>query len=266
MTPASPAKNGQYAPSTSSSSKDCIPATTAMLVERATAGRYRPTHVQIRKLSGAPYTRGLYMGEAAKAAATYGVALNANLGLTRTQARDIIGNGRGAGVSIDCSVTVNTSRRTNSYTGGHMVYVHSQQNWPGGARCSCEKQSTYTHGEFLVEDPGTTTAGYLWWSADLLYRAAEKRGGGRINMLIAPDTESVSWVCIAGTRVRSEPSFQSGTTLTTLVAGPAKHTGGRTQNGGEWARADGSKADQWVHIQLKSGKWGFVRGGAMRAT
>ena len=256
MIPASPAKNGQFSPSTPSSSKDCVAATTAMLVERALVGRIRPTHVDIRKLSGAPISRGLYMAEAVIAANHYGVKLESQVGLNRTQTRDTIGNGRPAGGSIDCSVTVNTSRRTNSYTGNHMVYVHQYQYWPGGSRCECEKVATYAHGEFLVEDPGTTSAGYLWWSADLFYRAAEKRGNGLINLLVGPDTEGRTWTALAARDVRTEPSYSTGKKLGSTKAG-VKYAGGRTENGGNWKREDGSFADQWVHIKYGQ-KWAWT--------
>lgn len=259
-----PAKNGQYQPKTATSSKDCVAATTAMLVERATVGRYRPTHVDIRRASGAPATRGLLMVEAAKAANDlYDVTLTPSLGLSRATLRDTVGNGRAVGISISCAVTVNTSRRTNSYTGSHMVYANHYQVWPGGARCYCEKRATYKHGEFRIEDPGTTYAGYLWWSADLVYRAAEARTGGNgINILAAPDTEGVPWRCTAKTRVRTKRSFSTGATLTVLVPGSDKHIGGRTQNGGGWKRDDGTTANEWVHIKTSKG-WGWVRGGAL---
>ena len=280
ITPARVVKNGQYEPRTTTSPKDCVAAEVAMQVETATAGRIRPTHADIRKWvlthgggrDDKGNVRGLTLTEGAQAAkALYGVTLVVLTGQTRTQVRDTVGNGRTAGISIDARVTVNTARATNDYgadktkMAGHLIFVRQYREWPGGSRCECELRATYKHGEFLVEDPGTTTAGYLWWSASLVYRAAEARTGNKgIQLLVGPDTESVAWKCIAGTRVRSEPSFQAGETMTTLIAGADPHRGGRTENGGPWARPNGTQATQWIHIQLASGKWGWVRGGAMQ--
>lgn len=272
MTPAAPAKNGQYQPSTKTSSKDCVAATAAMLVERATAGAIRPSHADIRdwvlKHGGGRTKdgklRGLLMSEAAAAVkALYGVTLTPTLGLSRDQVKNIIGNGRGAGVSIDCSVTVHTSRATNSYTGGHEVYAHDYQWWPGGMRCECEKLATYAHGEDLIEDPGTTLAGYKWWSHDLLCRAAEARGGGKINLLVGPDTEGASWRAIAAAEKRSEPSYTTGRRLGTLKRDHV-YKGGRTQNGGDYRRADGTMADEWVHLQDTDDSWFWSKGRALQ--
>lgn len=261
--PFHPKKNGQYEPTTSTSAKDCVAATASMLVERAKVGAVRPTHVAIRAKSGAPASRGLMLSEAASAVKSlYGVTLEVKLGLDRTQVRDTIGNGRAAGVSIMCSVTVNTSRRTNSYTGRHLIFVSEYQEWPGGAYCSCEKRSNVRHGEFYVEDPGTTSAGYLWWSADLVYRAAEASGGGKISCLFGPDTESITWTANGAAQVRTQPTYSSGLTIKKSVIG-AKYAGGATQNGGSWSREDRTIATGWVHIKLASGKWGWIKGRAL---
>ncbi len=265
MTPAAPAKNGQFQPVTSTSSKDCVGAVTAMLVERATGGRVRPTHADIRKRSGAPSTRGIADSEAVKAAATYGVKLTVLTGQNRDQVKNLVGNGRAVGVSISCAVTVHTKRATNAYTGPHKIFMNAYQWWPGGMKCECELGATYPHGEFLNEDPGTTLAGYLWWSADLVYRAAEARTGGHgINILVGPDTEGVAWLCIASATVRKEPS-NSSPKHTSVVPGTHPHAGGRTQNGGTWPRANGTLADEWIHIQTPwVGGWGWVPGKTMR--
>lgn len=277
-TPARPAKNGQYQPSTTTSAKDCVAAVTSDLVERATAGRIRPTHADIRKWVLAHgggrdrfgNVRGLTLKEGADAAkALYGVTLTALTGQSRDQVKNTVGNGRGAGASIDARVTVHTSRRTNDYgadqtkMAGHLIYLHQYRWNPGGLACECEKRASYAHGEYLVEDPGTTTAGYLWWSADLVYRAAEQRTGNNgIQLLAAPDTEGVGWVCTVATTVRKAPS-STAAKLTSFVAGSKVTKGGRTENGGTWPRKDGSLADQWIHVETSKG-WGWVPGKSMR--
>lgn len=278
-TPARPKKNGQFEPKTSTSGKNCVAATVAMLAERATAGRIRPTHADIRKWvlqDGGGRNRdgtfrGLLLSEGAAAAkALYGVTLTVLTNQTRDQVKNLVGNGRGAGYSIDARVTYGTVCATNqlgadkSKVAGHNIYVHDYDYRPASStRCSCDKRTTAAHGEYVYEDPGTTAAGYKRISASLLYRAGEARtGGDGIQLLAGPDTESVKWVCIASTAVRKAPS-STAAKLTSFVAGDHAHEGGRTENGGTWPRANGSLADQWIHVKTSKG-WGWVPGKSMR--
>ena len=263
-----PVKSGQYEPVTSTSAKDCVAATTAMLIERATVGRLRPTHATIRKASGAPSTRGLYLYEAVNAAKTLGVTLVASLWNSRNTMRDTVAGGAAVGVTIHTSVTRYTTRRTNYYVGPHEVYVQAYNYWPAGEVCACEKKTATAHGEYSVEDPGTTSVGYLQWSADLVYRAAEKLTGGGINLLIAPDTEIRPWKAAIAGQIRSEPDYDTGRKLADIVLGRT-YKGGRTENGGNWLRADGSKANGWTHVVIsgttpETYKWGWWAGRAGR--
>jgi hypothetical protein len=210
-----PPKQSQFEPLTPTSSKNCVAATAAYLVERATAGRIKSDHAVIRNASGAPATRGLYIFEAQAAVAKlYGIKLDAVPFASRATLYDIVNSGRAVGVMIDCDVTVNTTRRTNSYTGLHEVYVGDVSQWPKSADvCACEKHTTSAHREYLVEDPGTTTTGYLLWSEDLLCRAAESVTGDRgINLMVAPDTEGAVRTAIGSPYARVSPSLTAKAT------------------------------------------------------
>lgn len=262
-----PAPNPQYAPSTSTSARDCVAAVTAMLIERATVGATRVTHATVRAKSGAPSTRGLYLWEGQKAAKALGVDLEVVLGVSRNTLRDTVRGGHGVGVTIHTSVTRYTTRRTNFYVGPHELYVNAYSDWPAGEICDCEKRTSAAHGEFTVEDPGTSAAGYLQWSASLVYLAAEKLtsmyGQTGINLLVAPDTEIRPWKATIAGQIRSEPDYDKGTKLAAIVVGKT-YKGGRTENGGNWLRKDGTKANGWTHVVISGTspnyKWGWAAG------
>lgn len=244
-----PQKLGQYEPSTSTSARDCVATVAALLVDRATVSTIRSNHAKIRAASGAPSTRGLYLYEAVNAVKKlYGITLTASLWCSRNTVRDTVAGGSAVGVTIDCSVTRYTTRRTNYYTGLHEVFLVAYNYWPAGDVCGCEKRTTTAHGEFTVEDPGTTSVGYLQWSADLVYRAAEKvTGGSGINLLIAPDTEGRSRKALVDAKLYDTP-YRSSKVMRTLPKGTiAKVTS--TYNGGGWQRADGTTGYGWHRFE-----------------
>ncbi|MGA0060615.1 MAG: hypothetical protein ACO3RU_13610 [Planctomycetota bacterium] len=251
-------------------SKNCVPATGAGLIDRATVSTLRVRGADVRRASGI-YGRGLSYGECAAAvlklttAKGRPVQLDPAYGLSRATVKDTVAGGEACGVSIHTSVTRYTTRRTNYYIGNHTVHAEKYR-WrkASASHCDCEKRTTSAHGEYLVDDPGTTLAGYLWWSADLLYRAAEKRTNGNgINLLVAPDTEILPWQCVKRAEIRSTPSYSTGRRLGYSVPGRI-YKGGRTETGGRWKRSNGTYGNGWVHIvigQTDAGyKWGWVRG------
>ena len=166
----------------------------------------------------------------------------------RNTVRDTIAGGSACGVIIDCAITRPTTRRTNFYTGLHQVFV-SEYAWWGkeGETCECEKRTKTAHAEFRVEDPGTTSVGYLWWSAELVYKAAEsataKSGTTGIWILVAPDTEEVMRKCVAAGKARRKPEVTSPATRQ-LVVGTLYNVV-RTLNGGPWKRDDGTLGTGW---------------------
>lgn len=267
-TPAGSEANSQFQPLISTSSRNCVPNTGRKLMRRATVDAIAPSTAACRKWSGAPDTRGLTYGEMATAAAHFGVTLTPMYGNTRQEMFDLVDAGHAVGISIDCSVTVNTERRTGSYTGDHTIYGHDVRHVPAGGKCLCEKRNaSKAHNEYLIEDPGNTSIGYQWWSASLVYRAAEARTTDHngishgINLLVAPDTEGVKWKCVMTGRFRSEPRKDSAD------LGPYRvgtiYPGGRTENGGTWERRDGTLAHGWIHLRMPNGRWAWARGEAM---
>lgn len=266
VTPAGSEANSQFQPLIATSKLNCVPCTTRKLIRRATVDAHAPSTAAIRGASGAPSTRGLTYGEAADAAwLTARVKLTPSYGNDRQEMFDLVDGGHACGLSGDCSITVDTERATNSYTGDHTVYVHDVRHVEAGGTCLCEKHSAATaHNEYLIEDPGTSSAGYLWWSASLAYRFGEARTVDHlgithgINLLVAPDTEGVKWKAIDDAQVRTEPSYTKGTGVGRLKVDTI-YQGGRTENGGNWARGDATFGHGWVHI-LFNGSWRWVKG------
>lgn len=253
--------------------KNCVPATCADIIDRTTVSATRVLGSEVRKASGVS-GRGLMYSEAAAAtlklttAKGRPVRLEPRYGLSRSTVRDTVAGGSVCGISIDTSVTRYTTRRTNYYVGGHTVYLLVYSWWPAGDRCTCEKLTATAHGEYTVDDPGTTAAGYLQWSADLVYRAAEKRTSYHgINLLVGPDTETVKWVGKESGAIRNAPRNDSPKEASVVVG--RTYFGGRTDNGGSWDRSNGTKANGWIHVAYSGTstsdyKWGWVMGRRMR--
>lgn len=261
-TPFGQESQSQFQPVIATSSRDCVPCSTRKGIRRTTLDRTYPTTAAIRAKSGAPSTRGLTYGEASQAALAFGVKADPVYGNTRQEMFDLIDAGHSACLSIDCSATVNTERRTNSYTGDHTVYVHDVRHV--GDKCLCERHTTTAHNEYLIEDPGNSSIGYVWWSAALVYKAGELRTTDRmgqshgINLLVFPDTEGVKWRVTVQTALRKEPRIDSPR-LKRLPAGTII-PGGRTERGGAFRRSDGSQGYGWVHLHY-GGVWGWAQGG-----
>ncbi len=268
MIPASPlvpAGNPQFVPYTATSSKDCVAAVAAHGLERATVGATRLNHADIRRASGAPATRGLYLYEAARAALELtGIELEVALYVTRNTARDTVAGGSACGITIHTAETRYTTRRTNYYVGPHEIIALAYTWWPKGEVCGCERKTAEAHAEFTVYDPGITTVPPRQWSANLVYRAAERlTGAGNINLLVFPDTEGRSWKALAKVEIRSQPSYSTGRKVGTTVVGKA-YPGGRTEKGGRWQRANGTYANGWVRIKTDTG-WEWIKGRAAKA-
>jgi hypothetical protein len=233
--------------------ENCVLAACTELIGRETVGALRiPAHV-LRKTSG-DKSGGVTYSQAAEAVAnqTHGrILLKARYGLGRGQVRDMSAAGRGFCISLDTSVTINTSRRTGTFQGCHTVYVN-QYAFRGEGECQCERGTVDEHAEYLVEDPGTS-AGYRWWSASLLYRAAEKRTGGNgINTLAGADTEGVTRVGAMAGRIRGTTQT-TGPDLGPVVIGK-EYTVLSTERGGPWKRADGTTALGWHRIEHDGGE------------
>lgn len=243
-----PLSGSQFKPLTTFSSVDCVPQTCAEAADRASVGAMRTTHAAIRNAS-TDRSGGMTYGDAVKATEKVtGIKGEPRYSLSRDEVRKLCKAGHALTVSIDCSVTVNTKYATNRYTGGHSVFANSY---------------AALDDTFMVQDPGTTSAGYLRWPAALLLAAAEKRTNGHgVNTIVWPDTEGRSWKAVMTGRIRATPETD-GKDLGKIVLGTT-YRGGRTENGGTWTRKDGTTADGWVHVQYAASKWGWVRGEALR--
>lgn len=247
ISPMTPASNPQYKPVTPTSAKDCMGGSAATGIERATVGRIRTDHARIRALSGAPATRGLYMYEVVNACAKLGVDAEATLWNSRATTRDTVGGGSACIVTIHTSVTINTTRRTNSYVGPHGITLLAYSYWPKGEICACELRTAAAHGEFKVYDPGMSSVPARQWSASLVYRAAEAlTGAGKINLVVFPDTENVTRKA-AGEGWFYDSPYRSSAKKLAMIPGHS-YTVTSTYNGGGWPRADGTTATGWHRV------------------
>ena len=140
---------------------------------------------------------------------------------------------------IDCSVTIRTKFRTNSFTGTHWITV------AGG---------TIKDGTVKVEDPGTTMAGWQRWPIQLL-RAASDFGGNHW-FISSPSTEDVDKTAVMRVAVLAEPR-KGSKRLGMLAEGDTRHVV-KTVKGGPWLRADGTPGHGWH----KLGNGGFKGGKA----
>lgn len=253
--PYQPKKQSQI-DGTPTATKKCVDASTVMAIDRATVGRIRSTPDKIRREVGV-YSRGITYGEAAEATMElYGVKLTPMHLETRGELRDLVRGGRGCLVSIHTIVTRPTSRRTNYFIGWHSVYCNDYE-FVEGVVCQCELRTKIGHGEFVIDDPGTTSAGYLRWSADLVYRAAERRtGGDGINVLATRDTEGVARKCIGRGKLRAKPDQKSASKGPLIV--DKLYAVIATTNGGEWDRDSGGTGDGWHRTEF-----GHIRGEAL---
>lgn len=236
---------------------NCVAATTAELVDMVTVGRVRVSAAAIRNASGVRDQRGLLLSEAADAAVRLtGVVLQPRFlkgdGTQRGKLRDLVAAGRPLSVMIDTNVTAGTDFRTGGRTytfrGLHQVSVRLYR-W---------QELEKPHAEFDVEDPGDQPdQSWRFWPADLLYRAAERAGGGGIWILMARDTEGVTRYARQRARFRARPTTASAD------LGPVRIGKGyfvkETGRGGTWLRANGTKAVGWHH----TGAHGWVKGEAL---
>jgi hypothetical protein len=244
---------------------NCVLACATDLMCRATVGYWRVAASRLRTISG-DTQGGVTYNQAADVTrtATKGeVILEARYGLSRSQVKALVNAGRAVAISISCAVTRYTSRRTNTFIGGHSVYINDYE-WRT-TTCYCEKRRPgLDHAEYLIDDPGTTSVGYLWWSADLVYRAAEARTGvGQIACLVARDTEGVWRKARTKVTIRSSPSI-SAKAIGTFAQGQSAFTS-KTLEGGDWvADTDGHLRNDWYRVKFGDSKYGFVKGESLR--
>lgn len=248
----------------------CVDTSSACNLARASLDRLHPTGASFRAATGHGWCGGLSYGEAVDASIThYGIYAVSRYGISNADMKALADSGASGDASILAAVTVNTKRATNGFTGNHTVgwYDYRWVDRPLSP-CWCEKAGTAAgnvdHGEILVKDPGTS-AGYLWWSCSLLYKACQARTGGNgINVVVFRDTEGSSWKAAEVHSIRSLPTYAAPSVVVGNTVVGHIYPGGRTQNGGGWTRADGTTAHGWVHIQLPSGAWGWTIGRSVR--
>jgi len=234
---------------------NCVPATTTMLMDRDSVGKWRIPAPSLRKLSGDTSGGISYLQAAAVAgsASANEVKLTV-MTSTRSGLKALVVAGHSVGVSIDCSVTINTPYHTGSYTGGHSIFV---SGWRYNAALSRD--------EYLVGDPGRGTSsnplGYVWWPAWLLYKAAESRSGSTaIYLLVGRDTEGGTIISTTTAPIKASATNGSAT-LKSYGAG-RYFTGAETVRGGSWT-FQGRTAKAWTKVS-RDGVTGYLAGNVMK--
>ena len=210
---------------------NCVLAVTTDLIDRASVGAYRIPAWKLRNLTG-DTSGGVTHSQAAAAAkaATGGkVILTPRVLSTRQQLRDLAQAGIAFGLYMHTAVTRSTRFRTNYYIGLHELYV---QDYNAVAKA------------FLIEDPGTTQEGYMWWPESLVFQATERAGGGSIYVLTARDTEGTTRRVAMSGYFRAKPTLESAKQGRLPAVGTAIRVI-RTVNGQMWSRADGGQSNGW---------------------
>ena len=219
--------------------QNCVPSCASELISLGSVDRLKVPAWKIRNESG-DTSGGI---EYSLAAATVNRITDVRLVSYRfadwADVKEQLGR-RSMALIIDCAKTVKTPYRTNSFTGLHSVTA------AGG---------TVRDGTVKVEDPGTTTAGWLRWPVDLLRRASDLDGFHFA--LLGPYTEDVDrTVRLPKVAVHRRPSNDSAV-VKVLHEGDSVHVK-RTLKGGPWRRDNGTEAHGWHEIGA-----GFLRGEAL---
>lgn len=238
--------------------QNCVLSAGTDIADRVTLGRLRPPAWQLRYYTG-DTLGGVSHSQMAAAVtkATSGQVTIRPLALrARAELRDLVASGRPVGVTINCRVTRYTARRTGYFTGLHEVYLNQFRRTARGG-CRCELNRADPHGEYLVEDPGTRE-GYGWWSAGLVYRAAEAVAAGIIWVAVGRDTEGVTRRARKPGRLRRRPN-RDAPSAGRLVDG-ADYRVVSTARGGTWPATRTRSANGWH--RLSSGL--YARGDHLR--
>ena len=252
---------------------NCLFACETMGMHRGTVGLWRVAASRLRTISG-DTSGGVTLDQAAEAAekATRGqYQSDVRYDITRAMLKAFVVAGRGVKVVILCSYTVRTRRRTNSFTGRHGVYINDYRWSKGGAYCRCELRESgaashkYAHGEFYIKDPGVTSTGFRWWSAQLVYRAAEMgapAGAAAIDVSLTRDTEGVTRRARIRVPLKLAPNKAAQTVAYTVP--DWDYFIARTANGTAWVRdTDGGESNNWCKVKRGSGYvWGRGEGWA----
>lgn len=228
---------------------NCVCAVVADLIDRATLGHLRFSGADVRFETG-DRTGGLDYYQAVMVAdkMTGGrVKLRAMLGADISDIRDGVAGGAPMGVSVLMPY------------GGHTVYVIGYY-WTDRCQCERDLRDGVAHGEYTIDDPGTTKQGYVRWSAQKLYSKARARTGSLlVNLLAGEDTEGVNRAARRDGFLRSQPSM-GAPTVASIRRGAGLRLQ-RTTNGGTWKRPNGTFADGWFYGTVStSSKAGWGRG------
>lgn len=167
---------------------------------------------------------------------------------------DVLDAPRVTGISILCSVTVNTPYHTGTYTGRHFVVVGAKRS----VTVARADGSTYLQKQAYVMDPGKGPAyvKWQWWPWSLLMKAAmASTGNGTIHLMYTRDLGGVSRTTKSAGSIWSKPV--GGSQIATIAGGVAVTVLGTVK--GDGYSANGHTAYGWSHI----GK-GYVKGLRLR--
>lgn len=227
------------------SSANCGPSVTSLLLSLASVDAVKVSAQKIRDASGdrsGGIEGGLLADTANKLTGHLYPILYRHFG-DWSDVRNVLEHASIA-IIIDCSVTIRTKYRTNSFTGTHWVTV------AGGSM---------KDGTVKVEDPGTTMAGWQRWPLSLLKEASDF--GGNHWFLDSPATEDVKKNATGRVAVR-KLADNDAPRLGALDKGQEIHVR-KTTKGGPWRRADGTNGRGW-HVVTFKGQRAYIKGEGLR--
>jgi hypothetical protein len=169
---------------------------------------------------------------------------------------DILDAPRVTGLSILCSVTVNTPYHTGNYTGRHCVEVGAKRT----VNVKRADGTTYAQKQAYVMDPGKGPAyvGWQWWPWSLLMKAAKaSTGTDAIHLIYTRDLADTKRTAKADGGIHA--TADTGGTLVGSVKSGTAYSVAATLKGGGYS-ANGHTCYGWS--ELGAGK--FVAGRSLR--
>lgn len=215
---------------------NCAPAVTKKLMDLWTLGYWNPLVKALRIASG-DTSDGVSFTDCETAAAKLSnqeVLLKHLYWAPVTVVDDMLEAGKEFGISILCSVTVNKPPyNTGTFIGRHAIAVLAKRTYTW-----TDSTGTHSQKQYLVMDPGKTTAKFVWWPASLLIKAALASGDGAgVHVIYGRDRTNVTRVAKATGAIRSAPAVldDPSNKVGTILAG-ATYLIADTVDGGSYAQ------------------------------
>lgn len=231
----------------------CVPTAAVTGCEACTGGRKKPEVHDLRRATGVEHPNGIsYVAMTEAIEKVTGLKTYASFGLSETAIVKLANSGKPWLASIWTGTTRNTIRRTCYCSLGHTLFCPANNYKvfiPDGTVCDCEKKIKTRHSEFIYQDPGTFSQGFVRMSAELMFKAMKERtrqaGGSGCNVLVFPDTTDVYRKVVENHWVRQAPTTQSKKLRRVRIGDRPRHIK-RFVIGEPWFRPDGGRSTAWA--------------------